>query len=79
MLKTFSPQLVEKCIGYFKRVHCTDISVDTANESLHSFAKIYLAVARQNGGELAHGAFSAERHPDGAAHGRNSALLHGPT
>ena len=32
-MSTFSKPLVDKCIEYFKRVHHTDISVDTANTS----------------------------------------------
>ena len=63
MLKTFSPQLVEKCIEYFHRVHGVDISADTANEYLRSFAKLYLACARPNGGSLARGINAAR---DGA-------------
>jgi hypothetical protein len=55
MLKTFSKPLVEKCKEYFHRVHHTDISDDTANEYLRSFAKLYLAFARPNGGSLASG------------------------
>ena len=47
MLKTFSPQLVEKCIEYFHRVHNVDISADMANEYLRSFAKLYLALLGQ--------------------------------
>jgi hypothetical protein len=54
-VKTFSKQLVEKCKEYFHRVHNTDISDDTANEYLRSFAKLYLAFARPNGESLAGG------------------------
>jgi hypothetical protein len=57
MSKTFSQTLVNKCIEYFKRVHNTDISVDTANEYLHSFARLYLAYARPNGGSLGIGTY----------------------
>ena len=62
-MKTYSPQLVEKCIEYFHRVHNVDISPDTANEYLRSFAKLYLAFARPNGGSLASGINAAR---DGA-------------
>jgi hypothetical protein len=55
MSRNFSTQLVETCIEYFKRKHGVDISADTANEYLHSFAKLYLAFARPNGGNLADG------------------------
>ncbi|GEM_PF-1003223 len=48
-MSTFSQPLVEKCIEYFHRVHHTDISADTANEYLRSFAKLYLAFNRPNG------------------------------
>jgi len=54
-VKTYSKPLVEKCIEYFHRVHNVDISADTANEYLRSFAKLYLAFARPNGGSLASG------------------------
>jgi hypothetical protein len=50
MLKTFSTPLVKKCKEYFHRVHGMDISDDTANEYLRSFAKLYLAFNRPNGG-----------------------------
>ena len=53
MPHTSSKQLVERCKEYFHRVHNTDISDDTANEYLRSFAKLYLAFARPNGGSLA--------------------------
>src|SRR5579872_406375 len=55
MLKTFSIPLVEKCKEYFHRVHHMDISDDTANEYLRSFAKLYLAFNRPNGGGTADG------------------------
>ena len=51
-MKTYSKPLVERCKEYFHRVHNTDISDDTANEYLRSFAKLYLAFARPNGGSL---------------------------
>lgn len=46
-VKTFSPTLVNKCIEYFKRVHNTEISTDTANEYLRSFAKLFLAFSER--------------------------------
>jgi hypothetical protein len=48
-VRTYSTSLVEKCKEYFHRVHHTDISDDTANEYLRSFAKLYLAFNRPNG------------------------------
>ena len=63
MLKTFSIPLVEKCKEYFHRVHHMDISDDTANEYLRSFAKLYLAFNRPNGGSVANGNLSAVRNP----------------
>jgi hypothetical protein len=62
-VKTYSKPLVDKCIEYFHRVHNVDISADTANEYLRSFAKLYLAFARPNGGSLASGINAAR---DGA-------------
>ena len=62
-MKTYSKPLVEKCIEYFHRVHNVDISAETANEYLRSFAKLYLAFARPNGGSLASGINAAR---DGA-------------
>ena len=64
-MSTFSKQLVDKCIEYFKHVHHTDISVDTANEYLHSFAKLYLAFNRPNGGGGARSLWGGEAPPVG--------------
>ena len=48
-MKTFSQPLVETCIEYFHRKCGVDISDDTANEYLRSFARLYLAFARDDG------------------------------
>ena len=66
-MSTFSKQLVDKCIEYFHRVHHTDISVDTANEYLHSFAKLYLAFNRPNGGGGARSLWGGEAPPVGVS------------
>jgi hypothetical protein len=58
-MKPFSQPLVDTCIEYFKRKYTLDISVDQANEYLHSFAKLYLAFTRPDGGRLAAGTLSA--------------------
>jgi len=47
MLKTFSQPLTNKCIEYFRRVHNTEISSETANEYLHSFARLFLAFSKR--------------------------------
>ena len=42
----FSQELVERTVRCFKEEHGVDMSEDTANEYLHSFADLYLAFAR---------------------------------
>jgi len=45
MQHRFSQQLIEKCIAVFKEKNGVDISPETANEYLNSFADLYLAFA----------------------------------
>jgi len=51
----YSKSLIERTQAYFKNRCGIDISEETANEYLRSFAKLYLAFARPNGGSLASG------------------------
>jgi hypothetical protein len=72
MSHTFNKKLVDTCIEYFKRVHNVEISIDTANEYLHSFASLYLAFNRPNGESPRGRHLSAARDSAVAETGSNS-------
>ena len=57
MSKIFSQALIERCITHFKEECGVDISTETANEYLHSFARLFLAMARPNYSESRHGTY----------------------
>jgi len=45
MQHRFSEKLISQCISVFKEKNGVDISPETANEYLNSFADLYLAFA----------------------------------
>ena len=45
MQHKFSEELIKECIALFKEKHGVDISPETANDYLNSFADLYLAFA----------------------------------
>jgi hypothetical protein len=45
----FSQELIERTVRYYKERHNVEISEDTANEYLHSFADLYLSFAELAG------------------------------
>ena len=47
--KAFSNNLIQDCIKSFKEENGVDISAETAQEYLSSFARLYLAFARIEG------------------------------
>lgn len=47
--KAFSKNLIQDCIKSFKEENGVDISPETANEYLNSFALLYLTFARIEG------------------------------
>jgi hypothetical protein len=51
MAYQFSQKLIERLITSFKKENEVDISIETANEYLNSFADLYLAFARQRPGQ----------------------------
>jgi len=46
MLFQFSRKLIDDCIKSFKEENEVDISTETANEYLNSFARLYLTLTR---------------------------------
>ena len=42
----FSQKLIDDCITNFKDEHGVDISAETANEYLNSFARLYMTMMR---------------------------------
>jgi hypothetical protein len=60
----FSQKLIDRTIHYFKKKYNLDISPEVAEEYLHSFARVFLALARPpfiGGGQANHGDVSDSR------------------